>query len=143
MIDTNVAPQYLPAGYHDGGSGPTASGGFAGLADQVTLIYPSREGAREPHRSLQVHFTPHPGRHLLATDQVPAKVIDLGGLSGYYHDGIAVQVGRKADGGALVEWQKIAHSITVSTTRGTFAVRAPGALPYAELLAVARSLPLW
>ena len=136
----DVAPRYLPAGYHDGGFGPAAAGGFTGLADQVTLIYPASEGATEPHRSLQVHFTPRPGQQLVATDQAQAKVVDLDGHCGYYHDGMAVQVGRKPDGSALVQWQHVVHSITVSTSRGTFAVRAPASLPYPELHTVTRSL---
>ncbi|HEU0127901.1 MAG TPA: hypothetical protein VFQ48_04760 [Pseudonocardiaceae bacterium] len=144
MTDASVdlAPRYLPAGYHESGIDPAPFGGFTGLTDQVTLIYTTNEGAREPHRSLQVHFTPTRGQELVATNRRQARIIDLDGHPGHYHDGITTLVGRNADGSALVRWQNLAHSITVSTSRGTFAVRAPGELPYAELLAVTRSLPL-
>jgi hypothetical protein len=143
-LSVDMAPRYLPDGYRlvEKSIDAAESGGFPGVTEQVTLVYTTSDGGREPHRSLQVYFTPVRGQELVATDQRRGQAVDIGGHPGRYHDGFATLAGRKTDGSALVRWTNIAHSVTVPTARGTFAVRAPHALPYGELLAVARSLPL-
>jgi hypothetical protein len=137
-------PTYLPEGYTlryqvGGGKEP----GLGWTEEQVVLMY-TRGWSREDFSlPLMVCVGGAGAPDLIGTTPAHAQPIDPGaaGVEAVYHDGIQVARLDDARDFAGLTWKcGDVHSITARSTSGTFAVRGPRSLAFAELLATLLSL---
>jgi hypothetical protein len=146
---SHAMPSHVPPGFSlrrqvDG----MAARAFRDDPDQLTLVY-TRGSRREDWTApLTVHVTRLLDRELTATENRPGTPVDLGkpDVSAVYHNGMWAMDAdlAQAEGPerALYWHTGSAHSITVRTTDLVLGIRAPRELSYAELVKIARSLPL-
>jgi len=131
--------------------GPRASG-FVRAERQTALIHTRDRSPQEHSTPLTVFAADSPiggPRHELAgTEGAQGVRIDLEvpGTEAVYHDGIWTVGADVADERDLDEgfaWLTgTCHSLTVRTATAVYGVRAPRDVPLADLVAVAKSLPL-
>jgi len=137
-----VEPRWLPPGFRfrrqiDG----EAAAGFLGPAEQTRLVHTKGWGRADWSNPLLVHVTTEPGAQLRATENRPGVPINLGDIAAQavYHDGMWTD----EDLDARPRWTtELAHSVTVRTPTRVFGIRGPREMSVAELIEVAKSLPL-
>lgn len=124
------------------------TGGFGDDPTQVGLIYTRGWDHTDSAYPLIVYAAQPVETDLAATENRPGVPVDLGipGVQAVYHDGLwafgpgEAQV--NLEGGVTIHWERSgAHSITIYSPDGTYAVRAPkDTVAFDELARVAKSL---
>lgn len=144
MVDTRLsaAPKYVPEGYALAATKRDAeASGFATLSPQITYVYATNGSGKEAAGAIEVHHTVETGQEL-ASAVGDARTVRIGAFDAVYQNAMNVAVGVDSAGKAIVEQDHGWHSITLTSTTGTYAVRGPSSVPYEDLARVINSVPL-
>lgn len=146
-----IPPSYVPDGYElrrqiEGAE----AAGFGEDPNQVALVYTRGWNSIDFANALTVYAAQPGGPALAATEKRLGVPADLGipSVRAVYHDGLwAIGSGEaqvNLEDGVTIHWERsAAHSITIHSSDGTYAVRGPkDAVPFDELARVAKSLHL-
>jgi hypothetical protein len=148
LSSERINPAYITNGFKlrrrlDG----AASGGFGESPDQATLVHTRGWRYEDWSFPLMVHVTSAPAKALDGTEHRPGQPVDLGiaGVTAVYHDGVWALDAERAEVEGVDQamyWNTVVHSLTVRTPTLVYGIRAPLDVGLAELIRVARSLPL-
>jgi hypothetical protein len=145
MVDSrlNAILKHVPKGYRLVAvtRDERAASGFATLGPQVTTSYSAGGAGNGAADTIEVHHASEANQELVAAAGRP-RAVKVGRFNAVYHDAVNTAVGVDSAGNTIVEWDHGRHSLTVSSTRGTYAVRAPSSVTYEELVLMINSLPL-
>jgi hypothetical protein len=139
----NATLRHVPKGYRlvaTSRNGQAVSG-FATLGPQVTASYSAGGPGDGAADTIEVHHAAEANLELVAAAG-HVRAVKVGTFDAVYHDAVNTAVGVDSAGNTIVEWDHGRHSLTVSSTHGTYAVRAPSSVPYDELVRMIRSMLL-
>lgn len=145
-----IPPSYVPTGYklRRKAEGSQA-GGFGEEPTQVALIYTRGWEQGDFTSALAIYVTQSTKAVLFATEKHPGLPLDFGASSvrAVYHDGLWAPGPGEIEqhlGDVTIHWvRSVAHSITIYSPNGTYAVRGPKeTIGFDELLRIAKSLNL-